>query len=379
MVLLVGAGLMVRTLVRMQSVPLTFDPARILTMRVPLAETRYPTPEERGRFLQTLVDRVEPLPGVKAVAVDSGLPFVGARGTRVTIPGRPPTDQGSLVHETTASYLAVLRARLVAGRMLEKADVIATRHVGVVNRAFAQRFFGNDSPLGQSVRLDYLAMPPVRATDNAFEIVGIVDDIRNMGVRRDTWPEIYVPFGVNGNFANLIVEGNVPPLQLERSVRAQVYGLDAEQPVTDVRTLDALIDEVVFARPRFSLILLGVFSGVGLLLAVVGVYGIMAYSVARQRAEIGVRMALGATRRDVMRLVMGRGLRLIAIGAVVGGVLALWATRFLTTQIWGISARDPLAYLAVALVLGCAGMLACLLPALRASHVSPIRALREEG
>jgi putative ABC transport system permease protein len=184
---------------------------------------------------------------------------------------------------------------------------------------------------------------------------------------------------VNSNFANLIVEGNVPPMQLERSVRAQVYALDAEQPVTDVRTLDALIDEVVFARPRFSLILLGVFSGVGLLLAVVGVYGIMAYSVARQRAEIGVRMALGATRRDVMRLVMGRGLRLVAIGAVVGGVLALWATRFLSTQIWGVSARDPLAYLAVALVLGFAGMLACLLPALRASHVSPIRALREEG
>jgi putative ABC transport system permease protein len=379
MVLLVGAGLMVRTLVRMQSIPLTFDPARMLTMRVPLAETRYATPEERGRFLQTLVDRVEAVPGVKAVAIDSGLPFVGARGTRVTIPGRPPTDQGSLVHETTASYLAMQRARLVAGRMLEKADVTATRHVGVVNRAFAQRFFGNDSPLGQSVRLDYLAMPPVRATGNAFEIVGIVDDIRNMGVRRDTWPEIYVPFGVNSNFANLIVEGNVPPMQLERSVRAQVYALDAEQPVTDVRTLDALIDEVVFARPRFSLILLGVFSGVGLLLAVVGVYGIMAYSVARQRAEIGVRMALGATRRDVMRLVMGRGLRLVAIGAVVGGVLALWATRFLSTQIWGVSARDPLAYLAVALVLGFAGMLACLLPALRASHVSPIRALREEG
>jgi len=378
MVLLVGAGLMVRTLVRMQQVSLTFDPARILTARVPLAETRYPTPADRTRLLTELLDRVEGLPGVKAATVDSGLPFLGARGTRVTLPGRASVEQVSLVHETTASYLAIQRARLVAGRLLERADVTAVRHVGVVNQAFARRYFGTASPIGQTVRLDYLAAPPLRASDNGFEIVGVVADMRNLGVLRETGPEIYIPFGVNGNFANLVIEAAVPPLQLDRSVRAQVYALDGEQPVTDVRTLDAVIDESVFARPRFSLILLGVFSLVGLLLAVVGVYGIMAYAVARQRPEIGVRMALGATRSDVLRLVIGRGLRLVAIGAILGSVIALWATRFLSAQIWGVSARDPLAYITVALVLASAGLLACLLPALRAARVSPVHALRSE-
>ena len=378
MVLLVGAGLMVRTLARMQQVALPFDPSRILTMRVPLPETRYPAVEDRARFLTTLLERVEGIPGVRSAAVNSGLPFLGARGTRITLPGRSPIDQPSLVHETTASYLGIQRARVIAGRTLERADVTAVRHVGIVNQAFARRYFGSASPIGQTVRLDYLSMPPVLATDNSFEIIGVVADIRNQGVQRETWPEIYVPFGVNGNFANLIVEAAVPPLQLDRSVRAQVYAIDAEQPVTDVRTLDAVIDEWIFSRPRFSLILLGAFSLVGLVLAVVGVYGIMAYAVARQQPEIGVRMALGATRADVLRLVVGRGVRLVAVGAVVGGVFALWATRFLSTQIWGISARDPWAFAGVTLVLASAGLLACLVPAIRAARISPLDALRSE-
>ena len=154
--------------------------------------------------------------------------------------------------------------------------------------------------------------------DNGFEIVGVIDDLRNQGPARDPAQEIYVPFGVNGAFAFLIVETRVPPQGLERTVRAEVYALDSQQPVTDVRTLDAVIDDEMFARPRFSLLLLGVFAAVGLLLAVVGVYGIVAYSVAQQRAEFGVRLALGATRADVLRLVLGRGLRLMALGTLTG-------------------------------------------------------------
>jgi len=170
----------------------------------------------------------------------------------------------------------------------------------------------------------------------------------------------------------------VPPQRLERSVRAEVYALDSQQPVTEVLTLDAVIDQEVFAQPRFSLLLLGVFAGVGLLLAVVGVYGIVAYSVAQQRAEFGVRFALGASRSDVLRLVLGRGLRLIAFGTLAGLVLALWVTRVLSAEVAGISTRDPLAYVAVAIVLGAAGLLASLPPALRAARSSPLAALRME-
>jgi putative ABC transport system permease protein len=377
-VLLVGAGLMVRTRVGMQQVPLAFDPARILTMRVPLAETRYPTPAERATFIRALLTRVAALPGVQAVSVDSGLPFVGARGTRVTIPGAPPTDQGSHVHETGADYLRIQRATLVAGRGLEAADVDAVRHVGVVNREFARQFFGTASPIGRTARLDYLARPPLSLADNGFEIVGVIDDVRNRGPQRNPAPEIYVPFGVNASYFNLVVEARVPPQRLERTIRAEVYALDPQQPVTDVLALGAVIDEEVFARPRFSLLLLGVFAAVGLLVAIVGVYGIVAYSVARQRAEFGVRLALGATGIDVLRLVLTRGLRLTLLGTVVGLVLSLWATRVLSAQVWGVSTRDPLAYVAVALVLGAAGLLATLPPAVRAARSSPLTALRTE-
>jgi putative ABC transport system permease protein len=377
-VLLVGAGLMMRTLVGMQHVPLTFDPAQLLTMRIPLAEVRYPTPDARRPFIGALLERVKALPGVRSATVDSGLPFVGARRTRVTIPGQPPTEQASLVHESTADYLRIQRTRLIGGRALEAADTNAVRRVAVVNRDFARRFFGTASPIGRRVGLDYLSRPPLNLADTGFEIVGVIDDVRNQGPQRAAAPEIYVPFGVNGSYVYLIVESAVPPQRLERSVRADVYALDPQQPVTEVRALDAVIDEEVFAQPRFSLWLLGVFAVAGLLLAVVGVYGIVAYSVARQRAEFGVRFALGASRGDVLRLVLGRGIRLIAFGTVVGLVLALWATRALSAQVSGISTRDPLAYLAVAIVLAVAGVAASLPPALRAARSSPLAALRAE-
>jgi predicted permease len=377
-VLLVGAGLMMRTLVGMQQVPLTFDPTRVLTMRVPFAEARYPTPAERTPFLRALLERVKGLPGVQAVTVDSGLPFVGARRTRLTIPGQPPGDQFSLVHETTEAALGIQRARLVAGRALERADVDAVRRVAVVNRTFARRVFGDASPIGRTVGLDYLSRPPLKLTDTGFEIVGVIDDLRNVGPQRATAPEIYLPFGVNGSYAYLIVETAVPPPRLERAVRAEVYALDPEQPVTEVRALDAVIDAEVFAQPRFSLLLLGVFAATGLLLAVVGVYGIVAYAVAQQRAEFGVRLALGATRGDVLRLVLGRGIRLMALGTLAGLVLASWATRVLSAEVWGISTRDPLAYVVVAIILAAAGILASLPPALKAARSSPLAALRTD-
>ena len=252
------------------------------------------------------------------------------------------------------------------------------RRVGVVNRDFGRRFFGGASPIGRTVRLDYLARPPLELTDNGFEMVGVIDDLRNQGPARDPHRRSTSPSASTASFAFLIVETRVPPQRLERTVRAEVYALDPQQPVTDVRALDAVIDEEVFARPRFSLLLLGVFAGVGLLLAVVGVYGIVAYSVAQQRAEFGVRLALGATRTDVLRLVLGRGLRLMAFGTLTGLVLALWVTRALSAQVSGVSTRDPLAYVVVAVVLAAAGLLASLPPALRAARSSPLAALRAE-
>jgi putative ABC transport system permease protein len=375
-VLLVGTGLMARTLIGMQQIPLGFDPTRVLTMRVPLPDTRYPEPTDRFRFIQALLERVQALPGVAAAAVDSGLPFLGGRGSTIGVPGRPPDERGSLVHETTERAFDIRRLTLRGGRRLERADITATRRVGVVNRAFAERYFGTASPVGQTVRLDYLARPPIEDPNPSVEIVGVVDDVRNVGVRAPV-PEIYVPIGLNGNRANLLVEGHVPPATLERAIRAEIAALDPEQPVTDVRTLDVVIDEAIYATPRFSLLLLGAFALAGLLLAVVGVYGVMAYTVAQQRTELGVRMALGATRRDVLRLVFARGGRIVAAGAVAGIVLAIGATQILKAQLWETSPLDPLAYVAVTALLAVTGLGACLAPALRAARTPPMTALRD--
>jgi len=345
-------------------------------MRLPLPETRYRTPDDRFRFIQALLDRVQGLPGVAAASVDSGLPFVGARGTRVTVAGQPTSEQASLVHETTDRYFDIQRLSLRAGRRLERADITATRHVGVVNRAFADKYFGTTPPVGQIVRLEYLAGPPLRNPNPSVEIVGVVENVRNIGTR-PLMPEIFVPVGLNGNRSYVVVASHVPPASLERAIRAEVTALDAEQPVTDVKTLDGVIDDEIYARPRFSLVLLAAFAAAGLVLAVVGVYGVMAYTVAMQRTEIGVRMALGATRRDVLRLVFGRGVRLVAIGSVAGLALAWWAAQFLRAQLWGTSPHDALAYLLVTLVLAGTGLAACLAPALRAARTTPMSALRD--
>jgi putative ABC transport system permease protein len=378
-VLLVSAGLMVRSLVRLQQVEIGFEPSRLLTMRVPLAETRYRTAEARAAFFNQLLERVQAIPGVRRAAVDSGLPLFGARGSLVDVPEVSSEERRAvMVHETSAEYLDVLQARLVAGRRLEARDVTANRRVATINQAFVRRYYGDTNPVGRLVRLEYLARPPINLSDNAFEIIGVVQDVRNQSVQRDVWPEIHVPFAVNANSLNLLVVAAVPPLQLERSVRSQIYALDPEQPVTNVRTFDRTMDEWTFARPRFTLILLSVFAAIGLLLASIGVYGVISYAVARQTPEIGVRMALGARPGDILRMVLSRGLRLVVTGLVAGCLVALVAVRFLVDQLWGVSARDPLAYAAVVLVLGVVGLAACLWPALRASRVNPLVALRSD-
>jgi putative ABC transport system permease protein len=378
-VLLIGAALMMRTLVRMQQVDVSFDPSRILAMRVPLSETRYPTPERRAQFFRALLERVEGLPGVLDVAISSGGPLIGARGTRIEVPGRgEPDPRFVMVHETTPRYLRLVQGRIVSGRYLEQADADAVRHVAVVNETFARRYFGTESPIGRTVKLLYLAAPPIRATDASFEIVGLMRDYQNQAVQDQPMPEVHVPYSVNANNIALLVRTATPPLQLERSVRQQVTAVDPEQPVTDVGTVMSFLNDRVYSSPRFNLVLLGVFSTLGLLLAAIGVYGVMSYAVSRQTQEIGVRMALGAGRADILRLVLRRGLTLIGLGLGFGLVTALFATRVLASQLHGLSRFDPLSFGAVALLILLVGVAACLWPAIGAARTPPMRALRAD-
>jgi putative ABC transport system permease protein len=378
-VLLVAASLMIRTVMRMQQVSLGFEPDRILSMRIPLAPQRYPKPEDRARFFANLLERTRALPGVTDVALSGALPLYGGRGSLIEIPGHPiDTTRGVSVSEASERFLQMAGVPLLRGRAFTASDVTAVRHVGVINETLARTYFGTADPVGLAVHLKYLQRPPLALTDDAIEIIGVMKDAPNVDLDHQNFPEIAVPYTLNGNGLFLLVRTGLPPLQLDRSVREQVYAIDKDQPVTDVRTLETLIDQWTFSAPRFNLVLFAIFACLGLLLATIGVYGVISYSVARQTQEIGLRMALGAQKSDILRMVLAMGLKLVVAGVAIGCVAAYAASTLLASQLRGVSPHDPLAFLAVIVVLLFVGVQACLWPARRAARIDPMVALRDE-
>ncbi|MPY87721.1 MAG: FtsX-like permease family protein [Luteitalea sp.] len=379
-VLLVGASLMMRTMISLQRVELTFEPDRILTMRVPLPEERYPTTTDRARFFTALLENVRDLPGVRAAAVNSSIPLYAGWGSRVEIPGHPTDRRGVAVQEASPAYFDIVGTSPVSGRLFDQQDVTAARRVAVVNEAFVARYFARQSPIGRMVRLLYLSEPMVSATDNGVEIIGVVRNVRNRGFNEqdEVWPEVYVPFTLSAVRAYVVVQADLPPMQLQRSVRGQVYAIDKDQPVTEVRTVDMAMHEYSLAGPRFTFVLFAIFASLGLLLATVGVYGMLTYAVTRRTQEIGVRVALGARWFDVIQMVMGLGLRLVGVGLVLGCLGALAASRLLASQLWGVSPFDVLSFAVITALLLAVGLLACFWPAHRAARIDPVVALRAE-
>jgi putative ABC transport system permease protein len=364
---------------RMQQVALGFEPDRILSMRIPLAPQRYPKPEDRARFFANLLERTRALPGVTDVALSGSLPLYGGRGSLLEIPGQPiDTTRGVSVSESSERFLQMAGVPLLRGRAFTAADVTAVRHVGVINETLVRTYFGANDPVGLTVHLKYLQRPPLSITDDAIEIIGVMKDAPNVDLDHQNFPQIAVPYTLNGNSLFLLVRTGLPPLQLDRSVRGQVYAIDKDQPVTDVRTLETLIDQWTFSAPRFNLVLFAIFALLGLLLATIGVYGVISYSVARQTQEIGVRIALGAQKSDILRMVLAMGLKLVVAGVVIGCIAAYAASTLLASQLRGVSPHDPLAFIAVVAVLLFVGLQACLWPARRAARIDPMVALRYE-
>jgi putative ABC transport system permease protein len=379
-VLLVAAAMMVRSLSRLVQLDLGVPAEQILTLRIPLAERRYPTVERRAQFITAVLERVRAIPGVASATTSSALPVYGGFGSLIEIAGAPSPDRrGAVIFETTAEYSRLANLRLVSGRYLETSDVVAARHVGVVNETFVRRYVGDRQALGRRVKLAYLATPPVNAADDSVEIVGVVADRLNAGMRSEgPRPEVHIPFTMSASRTFLLVRAAVPPAQIQEQVRRQVYAVDPDQPVTDVRTLAATFDEYTLSGARFSLVLFGLFATMGLTMAMIGVYGVLSYSVARQTPEIGVRLALGASRADILRMVLTTGLRLLAIGMVLGVAAGYGAARVITSQVWGATAIDGVVLSGVIAVLSLVGLQACLWPALRATRVNPMIALRAE-
>jgi len=350
----------------------------VLTLRVPLPERQYPDPARRTLFFEELLRSIAEVPGVTAAAVNTGAHPFGNFGWSVEVPGSAANGQQVILHQVSADYTRALGIALLKGRAFSPAEVASRRQVALVNRAFERTRFNGADSVGRIVRMPRLTQPPIGAASADVEIVGVVHDTLNRGVTDALMPEIYIPHSLLGAANRVVVQTAGDPAQLTRSVVERVYAIDRDQPVTDVRTIAAFLDDFVYAGPRFNVVLLSIFAGLGLALAVVGVYGVMAHSVAQQTREIGVRMALGADPGSVGRMVIRSGALLLLTGVALGLAGSIAGARLLAQQIWNVSPFDPASFAAASVVLLLAGLQACAWPAWRASRTPPIVALRQE-
>jgi putative ABC transport system permease protein len=379
LVLMAGAGLLLESFRRLLAVDPGCDPGNVLTLAVSLPDTRYPRPDQRATFYAELLEGVRHLPGVISAAAITPRPLGGDIATRFTVEGRPAPAPGQRpraeYRAVTAGYFETMRIPLRRGRTFEAGDRRGAKAVAVVNETLAAQVFPGQNPLGQRLRIGI-------TTDGSdpltFEIVGVVGDVRNLDRRTFAPSEIYVPHPQQSwSWMSLVVRTSGDPVSLAGALRRQAAALDSELAVYDVRPLLALLSDSL-AASRFVMALLGGFALLGLALATVGVYGVVAGSVERRTGEIGLRLAVGADAGDVLRLVLGQAARLALAGVTLGLLAAYALTRVMQGLLFGVSATDPATFAAVAGVLAMAALLASYLPARRAARLDPAAVLREE-
>jgi putative ABC transport system permease protein len=381
LVLMAGAGLLLESFRRLLSVDPGFDPRNVLTLAVSLPDTRYSRPDQRAGFYAELLERVRILPGVISAAAITPLPLGGDGGiaTRFTVEGRPAPAPGQKpraeYRAVTAGYFETMRIQLKKGRTFDAGDRREAPAVAVVNETLAAQVFPGQDPLGQRLRI---GISTDESDPRIFEVVGVVGDVRPSGRHVPTPPEIYVPHPQQSwSGMSLVVRTSADAVSLGGALRREVAALDSEQAVYNLRPLLELLFDSLAAR-RFIMALLGGFALVGLALATVGVYGVLAESVERRRGEIGLRLAVGAEPGDVLRMGLGQAARLAAAGVTLGLVAAFVLTRVMQGLLFGVSATDPATFAAVAALLAMAALLASYLPARRAARLDPAAVLREE-
>jgi len=372
MVLLVGSGLMIRSFARLQTVDLGFDPAHVLTMRIALPPTKYETPQQQIAFYNRLLNAVQAVPGLQAAAVSSALPLNTSRISPALPEGQPavPFGQRPILNIQTISpdYAKVLHVPLLRGREFTNYDDAQAPGVAMVNQTLVRRFWPNDNPIGRHILLGQRQQP--------VEVIGVFGDLKNATLGDGAAPEVMLPFPqLPWPLLNLSIRTAGDPHSLISAIRREVGLVDEDQPLTNVQTMEEVVGSAS-AQPRFTMLLLAVFSATALILAIVGIYGVIAYSVAQRTAELGIRMALGADQGDVLKLVVGHGLRLTVTGIAIGLAGALALTRLMSSLLYETSATDPIAFLASALLFTVVAVLASYLPARRATRIDPTQALR---
>jgi putative ABC transport system permease protein len=379
-VLLVGAGLMMRTFFALEHVDLGFNPKNLLVARIVFPNNTYTTVTQKQVFFRQVLQRVESLPGVTSATESITLPVEGSVTSQVTVPGRTHSDTWiSALELVSEDYFKTVGVPLVRGTELSATDVDSGRKVAVINRKLAHDFFGDEDPIGRTIKFEVLDHVPDAPHDAYFQIVGVVGDALNGGLEKPVSPEAFIPYTVTGIASRtILVRTAVAPLSLLPNVRQEISAVDHSVALTGTGSFEDLLHSDSVAAPEFGLVLLGVFAAIGLILSAIGVFSVMSYSVSLQTHDIGIRMALGAQPRGVLNMVLLKGLRPILAGVVVGLLASFGLTRLMASQIYGVSATDPWTFLAVVIVLGIVGMAACLLPARRATQVDPLIALRYE-
>ncbi|MBI1762097.1 MAG: ABC transporter permease [Acidobacteria bacterium] len=377
LVLLVGAGLLIRSFLRLQAVGTGFNPENVLTMRVALPGRRYSDDPKRINFFTQAVAQMRALPGVESAGAINYMPFAGpGAGTSFEIEGKPPSLPGQRlttgVCVADQNFFQAMQIPLQRGRMFTEQEVKELRHVVIVNEALAKKYFPNEEALGQRLTIS------MKNENVPTEIIGIVADVKHAQLDKEAEPMSYWPIAeLPYNAMTFVLRTKGESLALAAAARNVIQTLDPQQPVADVRTLASLLGKSI-ARQRFNTLLLGVFAAVALLLSAIGIYGVMAYAVTQRTHELGIRTALGASAADILRLVLGQGMRLVLAGVVLGLGAALLLTRLVKTLLFNVSTTDPLTFAGVALLLTAVALLACWLPARRAAQVDPLVALRCE-
>ena len=379
LILLVGAGLLIRSFLRLQEVNPGFNPDNLLAAELSLPSAKYAENQQVVNFYDQLLARVAEQPGVSSAALTTSLPLTGGgdilafsvEGRPVARTDRTPDAEARVVNP---DYFRTMEIPLRRGRVLTDQDAPDAPDAVVINEALARKYFAEEDPVGKRITFG----DPQAANVEWFNIVGVVGDVRQSTLQAEPYPQVYSAYRQTPRRALTIVLRTAgEPTAMANTLRQQVWSLDRQQPLHNVRTVAQVLAQSI-ARPRFNTLLITILAGVALVLAAVGIYGVISYSVTQRTHEIGVRMALGASSSNVLRLVVGQGMLLAGMGLAVGVLGAFAVTRIMGTLLYGVSANDPFTYIALVLLLGVIALIASYIPARRAMRVDPVVALRNE-
>jgi putative ABC transport system permease protein len=379
LVLLIGAGLLINSFLRLRNVDPGFRTDNLLTMKIVLPEPKYEEMARRSAFYTELVNRVQSLAGVRSAAVTSNLPLY-RQGNSISIgiegqPAPPPGQERIVVTRIISpGYLDTMSIPVLRGRGLTEQDTETTPNVVVVSETMARRYWPGEDAVGKRI-----AVGRIRKPEDWVQVVGVAKDVRQFELNAEPKPQMYLTYRQMGFFdsRDLVVKTDVDPASMAATVRKAVWEIDKDQPVSNIQTMDQILAESI-ARQRFSMLVLAIFAAVALVLAGVGIYGVMSYSVAQRTHEIGIRMALGAQTGAVLKLAVGYGMKLVIAGIAIGLIAAFALTRVMSTLLFGVTATDPTTFALISLLLIAVAVLASYVPARRATRVNPIIALRYE-